>query len=158
KAIAYTNGFVDSAVNTAIYLIGSQGVATPTFSPPAGTYAAAQSVTISSATGGTSIRYTTNGATPSSTNGILYTGPVPVGSNLTPKPTATATTPADTPSPPATYIITYAAGVPTFAPPGGVYTNAQSVTITSATSDASIRYTTDGTGPSPSPANGTIYS
>ncbi len=37
---------------------------------------------------------------------------------------------------------------PVFSPAGGEYTNAQTVTITSATEDAVIRYTTDGTEPS----------
>jgi hypothetical protein len=156
KAIAYTNGFVDSAVNTAIYLIGSQGVATPAFSPPAGTYAAAQSVMISSATGGASIRYTTNGSTPSQTNGILYTGPVGVGSNLTLKAMAYATNLADSAVNTAAYTITHAAGTPIFTPAGGIFTNAQSGTITSATTDASIRYTIDST--APSSVNGTLYS
>ena len=40
--------------------------ATPTFNPVAGTYGSAQTVTISTTTGGASINYTTNGTTPSS--------------------------------------------------------------------------------------------
>jgi len=36
---------------------------------------------------------------------------------------------------------------PTFSPPGGTYTNAQSVTISCPTAGATIRYTTDGTDP-----------
>jgi hypothetical protein len=52
------------------------GVATPTFSPPAGPFYAATPVTISSTTAGATIRYTTDGSTPTETNGTLYTGPV----------------------------------------------------------------------------------
>src|SRR5216683_367509 len=44
-------------------------VATPSFNPKAGTYTTAQSVTISSTTSGVSIRYTTDGNTPSATVG-----------------------------------------------------------------------------------------
>ncbi|HLP25400.1 MAG TPA: discoidin domain-containing protein, partial [Acidobacteriota bacterium] len=40
-------------------------------------------VTISSATSGASIRYTTNGTTPTATTGTLYSGPVSVASSLT---------------------------------------------------------------------------
>ena len=56
---------------------GSTGstVATPTFSPGAGTYASAQTVTISSATSGATLCYTTNGATPAAnTPGTCSTG------------------------------------------------------------------------------------
>jgi hypothetical protein len=51
-------------------------VATPTFSPLAGPYYADTPVTITSATAGATIRYTTDGSTPSETYGTLYTGPV----------------------------------------------------------------------------------
>ena len=56
---------------------GSTGstVATPTFSPGAGTYASAQTVTISSATSGATLCYTTNGTTPAAnTPGTCSTG------------------------------------------------------------------------------------
>jgi Concanavalin A-like lectin/glucanases superfamily/Chitobiase/beta-hexosaminidase C-terminal domain/Domain of unknown function (DUF2341) len=58
-------------------------VATPTFNPPAGTYSSAQPVTISTTTVGASIRYTTDGSTPSSTVGMVYVSPVMVSSSLT---------------------------------------------------------------------------
>jgi uncharacterized repeat protein (TIGR02543 family) len=46
-------------------------VATPTFSPGGGTSATAQTVTISCATSGATIRYTTDGTIPSETNGTV---------------------------------------------------------------------------------------
>lgn len=58
-------------------------VSTPTFSPPGGTYDSAQSVTIDCATLGASIRYTTDGSTPTSSYGGLYSGPVSVSSATT---------------------------------------------------------------------------
>jgi hypothetical protein len=58
-------------------------VAAPSFSPPAGTYTSAQSVTITSATSGASIRYTTDGSTPTSTTGTLYSTPVSISVTTT---------------------------------------------------------------------------
>ena len=57
--------------------------ATPTFSPAAGTYSSTQTVTISTATSGASIRYTTDGSTPSETAGTLYSSPVTVSATTT---------------------------------------------------------------------------
>ncbi|MEK0317828.1 chitobiase/beta-hexosaminidase C-terminal domain-containing protein [Cohnella sp. 56] len=57
-------------------------VATPTFSPAGGTYSAAQTVTIASATSGATIYYTTNGATPT-TSSSVYSGPITVSASLT---------------------------------------------------------------------------
>ena len=50
----------------------------PDLQPGGGTYGPAQSVTISTTTGGASIRYTTNGTTPSSTVGTVYSSPVSI--------------------------------------------------------------------------------
>jgi YVTN family beta-propeller protein len=46
-------------------------VAAPTFAPPAGVYQTGLQVTITSATAGASIRYTTNGSIPTPTSGTL---------------------------------------------------------------------------------------
>jgi hypothetical protein len=64
--------------------------ATPTFSPAAGTYASAQSVTISDSTSGATIYYTTNGTTPS-TSSSVYSSPITVASTETLEAMATAT-------------------------------------------------------------------
>ena len=58
-------------------------VTAPTFSPPAGTYTAAQTITIASTTTGASIRYTTDGTTPSATAGTLYSTGFSVGATAT---------------------------------------------------------------------------
>ena len=57
-------------------------VATPTFSPAAGAYAAAQAVTISCATDGAAIYYTTDGTEPT-TGSTVYSGPISVSETTT---------------------------------------------------------------------------
>jgi len=153
-AVAYTNGMVDSVVNTAIYSFAT--VASPAFSPASGTYAVPQTVTISSATPGAVIRYTTDGSTPTESSGTIYSEPVTISSSATLKAIAYTNGILDSSVSAATYAVTGAAAAPTFIPPGGTYSNIQYVTILSATGDASIRYTTDGS--SPSEVNGTLYS
>ncbi|MCB5284209.1 MAG: chitobiase/beta-hexosaminidase C-terminal domain-containing protein [Candidatus Cloacimonetes bacterium] len=69
---------------------GSENAATPTFDPPAGVYGQAISVSISSATAGATIRYTTDGSTPTETS-TQYTNPIPLSTNTTLKAIAFAT-------------------------------------------------------------------
>ena len=58
-------------------------VGVPVFSPSPGTYATAQSVTLSTSTPGATIRYTTDGSTPSETVGTMYAGAIAVASSVT---------------------------------------------------------------------------
>jgi len=79
--------------------------ATPTFSPPAGTYTAAQTVTISDTTPGAVIYFTTNGTAPN-TNSSAYSVPVTVSSSETIEAIATASGDANSPIATAAYTIT----------------------------------------------------
>jgi len=92
EAIAASSGFANSAVVTATYTINSTAppAATPTFSPAAGTYTSAQTVTISDTTAGATIYYTLDGSTPS-TGSTKYTGTISVSSTETIKAIAAAT-------------------------------------------------------------------
>ena len=125
--------------------------ATPTFSPAAGTYSGAQSVTISDTTSGATIYYTTNGTTPT-TSSTKYTGAIAVSTTETLE--AIAVAPGDTNSAVASaaYTITSlpVVATPTISPGGGSYGYAQTVTLSDSTSGATIYYTTDGTMPSTS--------
>lgn len=88
---------------------GSTVVATPVFSPAGGTFAAPQSVTISSATPGAEIRYTTNGEQPT-TGSPLYTAPISVTSSTTLKAKAYKSGLSASTTASATYTITSSTG------------------------------------------------
>jgi uncharacterized repeat protein (TIGR03803 family) len=138
-------------------IIGNQSAATPTFSPPAGTYTSAQAVLINDSTSGATIRYTTDGSTPSETNGTIYSGSFSIGATTTLKALAYKTGYTDSAVVTGLYTISLPqAAAPTLSPPAGTYASAQTVTIASVTSGASIRYTTDGS--TPSETAGTICS
>jgi beta-glucosidase-like glycosyl hydrolase len=79
-------------------------VASPTFTPAAGTYASAQNVTITCATAGATIKYTTDGSTPTATSNT-YAGAINVAATTTIKAIATMTGLADSIITTATYTI-----------------------------------------------------
>ena len=56
---------------------------TPTFSPAAGTFFGEQEITLATSTAGASIYYTTDGTTPSSSNGTLYDDPFSIDETTT---------------------------------------------------------------------------
>ena len=64
SAIAVASGYSNSPVATASYVINQGQVATPAFSPAAGTYTSAQQVAISTTTAGATIYYTTKARRP----------------------------------------------------------------------------------------------
>ncbi|MGA2434112.1 MAG: chitobiase/beta-hexosaminidase C-terminal domain-containing protein, partial [Bryobacteraceae bacterium] len=140
----------NSTVSTATYTI--RAVA-PTFSPAGGTSTTPQTVTLSTATNGASINYTTDGSAPSDTAGTLYTGPITVSGTTTIKAVAFASGLTNSTVSTATYTIRAVA--PTFSPAGGTSTTPQTVMLSTATSGASINYTTDGS--APSNTAGTLY-
>jgi rhamnogalacturonyl hydrolase YesR len=153
QAIAVASGLTNSPTATAIYAMNIPQVAVPTFSPAAGTYTAAQSVTINSTTLGATIRYTTDGSTtPSETVGTVYSGAITVGSTTSLKAIAYESGDTDSAIGTATDTIIPPAATPTFSPGAGTYTSAQSVTISDATSGATIYYTTNGSSPTTSSA------
>jgi hypothetical protein len=149
KAIAVKTGYTNSAIGSATYTINSSAVATPTFSPAAGSYGPAQTVTISTTTSGATIYYTTNGTTPT-TSSTKYTSPITVSTTETVKAIGVESGYANSAVASAAYTINGAAATPTFSPAGGTYSSAQVVVIASATSGTTIYYTTNGTTPTTS--------
>jgi hypothetical protein len=148
QAIAVAAGYTNSAVASATYTIAPV-LPTPTFSPAGGTYTTAQSVTISDSSSGATIYYTTNGTTPT-TSSTKYTGAISVSASETIQAIAVATGYSNSAVASATYTITPVLPTPTFAPAGGTYSAAQSVTISDSSSGVTIYYTTNGTTPTTS--------
>lgn len=154
KAVAYRTGWTTSAVTSGDYTIAPL-VSAPVFDPGPGTYLTAQDVTITTATTGASIRYTTDGSTPADTSGTLYTGPVPVSQSTVLKAVAFRAGGTTSMVTSGQYLIGPLVEAPQYSPPPGEYADAQDVTITTATASASIRYTTDGS--TPTETAGTPY-
>jgi len=156
KAIAIKSGYADSPVVSALYTLPLKADA-PLITPAAGAYTSAQVITIVSATEGAVIKYTTDGTNPSETNGQTYSAPFTLSFSAYVRAIAIKSGMNNSNITAANFIInTQKASAPVFTPAGGTFSTAQSVTITTATTDAVIKYTTDGSEPSAS--NGLIYS
>jgi hypothetical protein len=156
QAIAVASGKQTSAVASAGYTITLNATASPTFSPVGGTYTSAQTVTLSDATSGAQIYYTTDGTTPTVSAKNLYTGPITVSQSQTLNAIAVATGYNNSGVASTAYVINYPAAKPTFSVAGGSYTSIQTVQISDTTPGATIYYTTDST--IPSATHGTVYS
>jgi hypothetical protein len=148
EAIAVETGYTNSSVATAAYTINPV-LPVPTFSVVAGTYTTSQSVTISDATAGTTIYYTINGTTPT-TSSSVYSSAIAVSVTETLEAIAVETGYTNSSVATAAYTINPVLPVPTFSVVAGTYTTSQSVTISDATAGTTIYYTTSGTTPTTS--------
>jgi len=133
--------------------------ATPTFSPSGDTYSSPQSIVLSCSTNGATIRYTLDGSEPNSLS-TLYSNPILISSTTTVKAKAFMNGMTDSDTAQAIYTITTEpqpekVSTPTFSPVGGTYSSQQNVALYCATSNATIRYTVDGSEPTDS---STVYS
>lgn len=154
QAIAVAPGGLPSAVASAGYVINLNAASTPAFSPAGGTYSGNQQVTISDATAGANIYYTTDGSTPT-TSSTLYTGPITVSSSQTLNAIAVASGYNNSGVASAAYSIVQPIATPIFSVTSGTYTSAQTVAISDATPSAQIYYVVNGSTPS---ASSTPYS
>ncbi|MGH2688163.1 MAG: chitobiase/beta-hexosaminidase C-terminal domain-containing protein, partial [Actinomycetota bacterium] len=143
-----TPGWTTSDITVAAYGISLGTAATPAFSPAAGTYTTAQTVTITTATAGAVVRYTTDGSEPGWTSPVV-TGPIPVDWTATVKAKAFRADWASSGTATAAFTInlTNTVAPVTFSPGPGSYPTARTVTLTTATTGAVIRYTTNGLDP-----------
>ncbi|WP_374562192.1 beta-1,3-glucanase family protein [Ideonella sp.] len=140
------------------YTIGSGGggdkVVTPTFNPPGGTYASAVNVTLATSTAGATIHYTLDGTTPSKTS-PTYTAPITVKKATTIKAVGFKSGLTKSAVAKAVYKFDSGGGdgnaaAPVLSPWGGSFSSPTSVTMTSATAGATIKYTLDGSSPTAS--------
>ena len=116
---------------------------TPVITPDTGSFSDYVSITITDATPGVTIRYTTDGSTPSRTNGTVYAGPFSIfGVQVK----AIAYSEAYDDSAEADTSFTWQMPLPVFTPPTGTYA-ALDVSINSTVPGATIHYTTDGSTP-----------
>jgi N-acetylneuraminic acid mutarotase len=112
------DGYLNDLWEYALPSNNTPAAATPTFSVAAGTYASAQSVTISDATTGATIYYSINGNAPTTSSTVFSAGtPIVVSSTETLKAIATASGYSTSAVASATYTITAATGAtPTVSP------------------------------------------
>ena len=124
------------------------------------TYTTSQSVTLNSSTPGSTIYYTISSEN-LTCNGTTYAGAIPINSTTTLNAIACKSSFMEIQYIPSNileveYIIENPVSTPTASPVGGTYTSAQTVTLSTTTSGATIRYTLSGTNPTCS--TGTNYS
>jgi len=142
------------------FVSGTPQVATPTFSPVAGTYTTTQTVTISTVTGGATICYTTDGSTPTAngagtcTHGTTYSGTVSVAVSETLKAIGSLSGDTDSLVGSAAYVINPVAATPTFSPIAGTYVGPQAVTPSTTSGGAIICYSTVSSSPATNGSTG----
>ncbi len=148
SAIAVAASYNNSGVSTATYTILAPPAAAPSFSPAAGAYVGAQTISLADTTAGASIYYTLDGSTPT-TNSAKYATPLVISTTTTVNAIAVASGFSNSPVTSAVFTITLpAASTPVFSPAAGTYTSVQSVALSDATTGAAIYYTVDGSTPS----------
>ena len=146
KAVACGDEFLSSPVTEATYTIPGK-VATPYTTPPAGTYATAQTVGITTATDSADLYYTLDGSAPTSIDGIPYVGPILIDRTTNIRAIAYKTGQTESNVLNVTFTIGVKVATPTFSILAGTYAQSQSVVIATTTPGAAIRYTTNGANP-----------
>ena len=151
KAKAFKNGMTASTTTWGTYTAVLQQVVPPVFNPAPGIFSAAVTVRAKTTTSGAIIRYTTTPSDPTTTSPVFPSAGLTLSSTATLNARAFKTGMADSTVTTGTYTINIAqVAPPTFSPSPGNYNNVQSVTISTTTSGATIRYTINGTDPTTS--------
>lgn len=137
-----TNPTNDVSRDKLITVVNNQTAAAPTFSIDGDTYYNDQTLTLSSTTPGATIKYTINGANPTCTTGTTYSSPIQINQVSTVK--AIACKSGYIESPIVTEIYNLKVGTPTPSVNPGVYSQAQTITLSTETIGATLYYSTDG--------------
>ena len=153
KAKAFLTGYSPSQTASATFTVAQQA-AVPTIYPPSGVFQDPVTVYISANSPGATLRYTTDGSTPTEAS-VQYTSPFQVAASTTVK--AAAFIPGGVPSDvaTATYTLATTVATPSITPNGGSHTGSVQVSLATATPGATIRYTTNSADPT---AFSTAYS
>ena len=139
-------------------LMNGEPAEAPQFSPVPGSYEETQFVAMSTPTLGATIAYTIDGSAPSCVlRTAIYSAPVPVRKDMVLRAIACSLIAAETPITTGSYRIRQPEPVaaPIFSPAAGTYVDSPTVTITTATADAWILYTSNGN--TPNCSSGTRY-
>ena len=140
KAYATQTDKTDSSIATASYTVKC---ATPTANINGGTYATHQRITLSCATSGATIRYTTDGSEPTSSS-AAYSSTITLTETTRLRAKAFKSNCVTSDEFDQTYNIDATLAAPTFSPASGTqFTGTGSVTIT-APSGSTLHYSTDG--------------
>jgi Chitobiase/beta-hexosaminidase C-terminal domain len=129
--------FATTTQATALYVaaFGIPVCATPTFSPNGGSFGPTQTVTITSATSGSTIYYTTDGSTPTTSSpSISNGGTVSISTTCTLNAIAVLADYSNSAEGSASFTINGAVTTTTFSPAAGTYTGSQTVTFENADS------------------------
>lgn len=154
---------INGATDSGTYQIQANETYAPVFSPQPGNFTTAQSISLASDTAGAKIVYTTNGTTPTVdgsgavTNGSTYSAAIPVSAAATLKAIAWKSGQATSYVSTAKYTFNTTlipVATPTFDIAPGTYDATQRVHILVRTPGAIVRYTNDGS--DPTPTSGTL--
>ncbi len=157
KILAGGTAFLDSSVTSAAYTINGAATA-PAFTPAAGTYSVAQSVTLSNPSGAPLVCYNTTGAS-IVINGVgscpggstQYTGAISVPSSTTLHAVAGGATWLDSTTTSAAYVIATGLAAPVISPPNEVSSSPVTVSITGPGGGATICYAINSAPTAPTP-------
>jgi len=127
-------------------LAALQRVETPSFAPAAGIYPGPQQISLSSATPGATIRFTTNGSDPTETS-TIYASPIEVSATMTIQAKAFKAGWAPSDIATGTYTITETVAAPSFSPTPDAFITPVNVQLSCSDVGATMRYTTDGSDP-----------
>lgn len=155
KAIALKVGLSTSAVGSATYTVVVPKVANPVFTPSAGEVLSGTEVTLSCATTGAEIHYTTDGSNPTSESPV-YSEVFTITEQITIKAIAIKEDYDDSAVVTAQYKIGQpTAAAPTFSPAAGEVVSGTKVSLATTTPGGVIHYTTNGSTPT---ASSPVYS